>query len=119
MSDLKIDMKMQSKKKLIYQTDFIFALISRHFIGLVRYFTGRRELCQRKKTCLNKLIKIQIWISLNRRGRGVYGTTCKSEIQIFRRGGPGPNFLRSRFYFGKCKLSIWAVINHLGSVKVS
>ena len=41
MSDLKIDMKMQKK------------------------YNNLPELCQRKKTCLNKLIKIQIWISLN------------------------------------------------------
>ena len=46
----------------MYRTDFIFAPISRHFIGLVPYVTGRRELYQ-KKPCVKKVkensIKIQ------------------------------------------------------------
>ena len=34
----------KSQISKIDRTDFLFALISRHFIGLVWYFTGRREL---------------------------------------------------------------------------
>ena len=57
-----INLSLQRKMPKIYRTDFIFVLISRHFIGLVWYFTGRSELYQRKKLVPRKFKKIQLKI---------------------------------------------------------
>ena len=42
-------LNLNRKYIFINHHDLFFALISRHFIGLVQYFTGRRELYQRKQ----------------------------------------------------------------------
>ena len=45
-----------------FQTDFIFALISRHFIGLSRYFRLWKVRPQIKEPLTNKFNKIELEI---------------------------------------------------------
>ena len=47
------NLTLQRKITKIYQTDFLFALISRHFIGLVWYFSGRKEFYQKNSITIS------------------------------------------------------------------
>ena len=62
MSDFPIYVKIQRKILLSYQTGFIFALISRHSIGLSRYFRLWKVLLQIKEPVSNQLNKIELKI---------------------------------------------------------
>ena len=60
MSDFKIFVKIQRKNSLIFRTDLIFALISRHFIGLSRYFRLWKVMPQIKEPVSNKFNDIEL-----------------------------------------------------------
>ena len=53
-------MKIQRKILLIFRTDFIFALISRHFIGLTRHFRLWKVMPQIKELLSNKFNEIEL-----------------------------------------------------------
>ena len=55
-------MKIQWKISLIFWNDFIFALISRHFIGLSRYFRLWKVMLQIKEPVSNKFSEIELKI---------------------------------------------------------
>ena len=55
-------MKIQRKISLIFWTDLIFALISRHFIGLSRYFRLWKVMPQIKEPVSNKFNVIELKI---------------------------------------------------------
>ena len=55
-------MKIQRQISIIFWTDFIFALITRHFIGLSRYFRLWKVMPQIKEPVSNKFNKIELKI---------------------------------------------------------
>ena len=55
-------MKIQRQILLILRTDFIFALISRHFIGLLRYFRLWKVMPQIRKPVSKKFNEINLKI---------------------------------------------------------
>ena len=55
-------MKIQRKISLIFWTDFILALISRHFIGLSRYFRLWKVMSQIKEPVSNEFKEIELKI---------------------------------------------------------
>ena len=55
-------MKIQRKISLIFRTDFIFALIYRHFIGLTRYFRLWKLMPQIKEPVSNKFNEMELKI---------------------------------------------------------
>ena len=62
MSDLKKEKKIQRKVSIICQPDFIFAAISRHFIGLSRYFRLWKVITQIKEPGSMKFKELELKI---------------------------------------------------------